>query len=89
MENLSPRIPRSTLEKQDSGSNASLTPLTPPEIPHGEEDREDVSDSSDVSACSATYSNLGKHLASAWKCKLQLSFIPPVSLGVTCTTVLT
>uniref|UniRef100_A0ABM5EXB4 Inactive tyrosine-protein kinase PEAK1 isoform X1 n=1 Tax=Pogona vitticeps TaxID=103695 RepID=A0ABM5EXB4_9SAUR len=63
VENLSPRIPRSTLEKQDSGSNASLTPLTPPEIPHGEEDREDVSDSSDVSACSATYSNLGQSRA--------------------------
>lgn len=63
VENLSPRIPRSTFEKEN-GSNASITPLSPPEIPQGEEEREELSDSSDVSACSATYSNLGKHFAS-------------------------
>ncbi|XP_066491250.1 inactive tyrosine-protein kinase PEAK1 isoform X2 [Tiliqua scincoides] len=63
VENLSPRIPRTTFEKQDSSSNASITPLSPPEIPQGEEEREELSDSSDVSACSATYSNLGQSRA--------------------------
>ncbi|XP_077790695.1 inactive tyrosine-protein kinase PEAK1 isoform X4 [Podarcis muralis] len=63
LENGSPRIPRSAIEKQESGSNASLVPLSPPEIPQGQEEREEMSDSSDVSACSATYSNLGQSRA--------------------------
>ncbi|XP_042333500.1 inactive tyrosine-protein kinase PEAK1 isoform X2 [Sceloporus undulatus] len=63
VENLSPRIPRSVFEKQDSGSNVAFTPLSPPEISQGEEEKEEMSDSSDISACSATYSNLGQSRA--------------------------
>lgn len=63
VENLSPRIPRTTFEKHVNNSNASITPLSPPEIPQGEEEREEMSDSSDMSACSATYSNLGQSRA--------------------------
>lgn len=74
VENLSPRIPRTTFEKHVNNSNASITPLSPPEIPQGEEEREEMSDSSDMSACSATYSNLGKHFASAHKHKLPFNY---------------
>nr|XP_034968080.1 inactive tyrosine-protein kinase PEAK1 isoform X1 [Zootoca vivipara]XP_034968082.1 inactive tyrosine-protein kinase PEAK1 isoform X1 [Zootoca vivipara]XP_034968083.1 inactive tyrosine-protein kinase PEAK1 isoform X1 [Zootoca vivipara] len=59
----SPRVPRSAIEKQDSGSDGPLLPLSPPKIPQGQEEREEMSDSSDGSACSATYSNLGQSRA--------------------------